>query len=201
MPHAIPVVVPAIPAKPSDGCIQVTSVKEDHVVIDQIVDIDEDFSIWIQFTPWSSTLEFEIGIIFFQSLSSDLVDTSPGIQRTIGGHDAPFLTRLDDIIVLVLTPKILSPMPRFGAFAGVVETPVMTIDIQMTEVATHRRLPQRSLQIAIDLIPKKSGLRVSPHAPGIIGRTSQIQVVKGLCSLLPKKWILQFGFPITVSKK
>src|SRR6266850_4919956 len=179
--------------------------EENHQhVINEVVYIEKIFIGWIWSAIHIKALHFVISYITGEAIGGGHPQAGPGIDVAVCSEDGIPRCRinLDDIIILFVAPEISLAIRGFGAFAGVVEAPILAINKQVVEIATFRWLALCYLCVARELVAQRDESVIPLKAPRVVFERPEIESVESVRSaLVCEQRIFQLGCSILRAKK
>ena len=189
--HAVPVVADAVPGKSRDWRVQVASVENDQHVVDEPFDVEQVVVFSIRAAVRVSSLDALVGRGVFQAGGCQFVELSPRIEISICSCDGiglpPAAVDLDDVIVFFYAAEVADAKGCFGSLAGVVETPILSVEVEVVVISPGRGPAHRQLKVTAELVPQEEPFAVSSHIPGIVLGTAQIDIIEFLGRVSPEE--------------
>ena len=192
VPQPVPVVGRIVAEEIRDRRVEIAAIKNDQHVVDEIIDFEQVFVSRVGRAIDVQALHLEVSRVGGQAVRRRPPQARPGRHVAVGRKDIVTVRDLDRVVIVFVTTVVRCAVRRFRPFAGVVQTPILAIDVKMIKVAALALLAHCQLRVAGKLVAEKNPSRVALETPGIVLECAQIDLVKGVGAVVTEERILQF---------
>src|SRR5262249_39344146 len=116
------------------------------------------------------TLDLEVRLVCAEPGLGGVVETAPRGHGAVRGIDriAVVGRDLDDVVIGLVASVVSRAIACLRPFAGIVETPVLAVDVQVIKISTLTLRAHVQLAVARELVAKKNAPRVTGETPRVI---------------------------------
>ncbi len=200
--QGVEVVGPGVAQEVGDGRVQVPAVEDEEHVINQVRDIHQLFVGGIARAVGVVALHKLIGSVTGEAGPGQVVKPGPRLHVAVGGPERvrPGLD-LEGVEVLAAAAEIGGAVGGLGALAGVVQAPVLAVDVEVVELAPLARMAHGQLQVAVQLVAHEDAAAVALKAPRVVLESAQIYFVEAVRAGVAEERIAQFRGPVFLAEK
>ena len=134
-------------------------------------------------------MDFEIIGVVGEPVGRRHPQTGPGIHVAVRGENrvAGAGVHLDHVVILFSASEVTFAIRGFRPLGGVVQSPILTVDVKMIKVAAFGRLVLGQLRIPRKLVAQADEPVVAFETPGVILKRSQVIAVERVHSALARE--------------